>query len=89
VTKKKTSDIDKVLNRMGVVLSDRKPTKAQYLARAKRMCAALEVTNQRHIEITGEPLASTSASHRFLGKSMWRNLMGWAGFPLWYTKDEL
>lgn len=60
----------------------KKPTKEQYLRRAKMSFVMMEKRNRRSIEISGKPMSLDSASHRFLGRSMWHNLMGWAGFPM-------
>lgn len=67
---------------------DKAPTEEMYLRRAQMAHAQLEFHESRSMRIRGKSLPPDGAAHRFLGRMMWRNLMGWAGFPMWLGRDS-
>jgi len=78
------------IEKVDEMLSQRKePTREKYLQIAMRLAAELETRRELFLKNYGIVMPEDSASNRFLGKAMWHNLMGWAGFPMWIMEDEV
>lgn len=77
------ADLDARMKKMKPITQD------EYLRRAEINFAILSQHEKRFLKDFGEPLPPNGPTSRFVGKAVWHNLMGWAGFPMWFDEGEL